>query len=69
MTNAKINARFLDATDAATRSAILANIAQHYGVTSAEAYAEVTDKEAEDLLDYVTGETRAATSLLMKRHA
>lgn len=69
MTNAQINTNFLASTDAATKSSILANIAKHYGITSAEAYAEVTDEEAEHLLDYVTGPERAATSLLMKRHA
>lgn len=67
MSNARINAAFLEATDAATKAAILANIAAHYGITSAEAFAEVTDEEAEHLLDYVTGPQRAATSLLMKR--
>ncbi len=69
MTNAQINAKFLAATDAATKAAVLANIAKHYGITSAEAYAEVTDEEAEHLLDYVTGPERAATSLMMKRHS
>jgi len=69
MNNAQINAKFLAATDAATKAAVLANIAKHYGITSAEAYAEVTDEEAEHLLEYVTGPERAATSLLMKRHA
>jgi uncharacterized phage-associated protein len=69
MNNAQITTAFLSATDANTRAAILVNIANNYGITSAEAYAEVTDEEAEHLLDYVTGPERAATSLLMKRHS
>jgi hypothetical protein len=69
MKNSQINAAFLAATDVATKNAILANIANHYGITSAEAYAEVTDVEAEHLLDYVTGPERAATSVLMQRRA
>ena len=69
MNNAQINAKFLAATDSATKAAVLANIAKHYGITSAEAYAEVTDEGAEHLLDYVTGPERAATSLIMKRRA
>ena len=69
MNNAQITTKFFAATDAATKAAILSNIAKHYGITSAEAYEEVTDDEAEHLLDYVTGPERAATSLLMKRHA
>jgi hypothetical protein len=68
MNNGQTAAAFLAATDAATRAAILGNIAQHYGITDAEAFAEVTDSEAEHLLDYVTGPTRAAASLLMRRH-
>lgn len=68
MNNANINATFLAATDARTKAAILANIAKHYGITSDEAYAEVTDADAEHLLDYVTGPERAATSVLMQRH-
>ncbi len=31
-------------------------------------YEEVTDEEAEHLLDYLVGNTRTAASLLMKRH-
>ena len=69
MSNAQINASFLTSIDAATKAAILANIANHYSITSDEAYDEVTDKDAKHLLDYVTGQQRMATSLLMKRHA
>ena len=69
MTNAQINKAFLAATDAKTKSLILANIAGHYGITQTEAFDEVTDDEAEHLLDYVTGAQRAAASVLMQRHA
>jgi uncharacterized phage-associated protein len=68
MTNAQKNAAFFAATDAQTKAAILANIANHYGISSAQAYEEVTDAEAEHLLDYVTGPQRAAASFLMQRH-
>jgi len=54
--------------DSKSRAAILANIASHYGISSEDAFAEVTDKDAEHLLDYVTGSTRAATSVLIQRH-
>lgn len=59
--------RFLDSLDSRTRAEILDNVANHYGITREAAYEEVTDDEAESLLDYVTGPQRAATSLLMKR--
>jgi len=68
MTNAKINGAFLAATDAKTRTEILGNIAKQYGISQNEAFEEVTDSEAEHLLDYVTGPTRSAVSVLMKRH-
>ena len=69
MTNAQTTAAFFAATDAKTKSDVLANIAKHYGITSAEAFDEVTDADAESLMDYVTGPARLATSVLMQRHA
>jgi hypothetical protein len=68
MNYAETTAAFLGVIDSKTRAAILSNIAQHYGITSTEAYVEVTSCEAEPLLDYVTGPERAATSLLLRRH-
>jgi uncharacterized phage-associated protein len=66
--NNTTTAKFLAIIDDATKAAILANIAKHYGITAAQALSEVTDADAEHLLDYVTGSTRAATSALMQRH-
>ena len=68
MTQSQINATFLKSLDTATRSQILDAIASHYGITIAEVMEEVTGSEAESILDYLTGQTRAAASLLMKRH-
>ena len=65
MTNAQLTALFFASTDAMTKAAILENIANHYGLTQAEALAEVTDEEAESLLDYVTGPARAAASVMI----
>jgi DNA-binding transcriptional ArsR family regulator len=59
---------FFAATDAKTKIEILSEIAKHYGISESEALEEVTDAEAESLLDYLTGSIRTATSLLMKRH-
>lgn len=68
MTNGQINQMFLNATDSKTKTEILSTIAKHYGITQADAMKEVIDQDAEHLLDYLTGPTRTATSLLMKRH-
>ena len=68
MTNAEITAKLFQVTDAKTVNAILDNVAAHYGITRDQARAEVTDAEAESLLDYVTGPARAAARVIMQRH-
>lgn len=68
MSNNTATSAFFAATDAKTKTEILAAIAAHYGISQSEALEEVTNEEAESLLDYLTGSIRAATSLLMKRH-
>jgi len=59
---------FFSATDAKTKTEILASIAKHYGISQSEALEEITHEESESLLDYLTGSIRTATSLLMQRH-
>jgi len=68
MTDAAITKKFFSVTDAKTKSDVLKAIAKHYGISPEQAFDEVTDDEAEHLLDYLTGAVRTATSLLMKRH-
>lgn len=68
MTNAQKTVRFFSLIDAKTKTAILQNIASHYGTTKDVILESVTDEEAEHLLDYVTGPERAATSVMMQRH-
>jgi hypothetical protein len=62
------NAAFLNSIDSKIKSDILKNVASHYGITEEEAFDEVTHYEAEALLDYLTGNVRAAASALMQRH-
>lgn len=68
MSNASTTAAFLELIDERTHFAILQNIARHYQITPEEAFAEITDPEAEALCDYITGLERPATRLLMLRH-
>ena len=68
MSNSQKTVAFFEATDAKTMAGVLDNVAGHYGITRSAALAEVTDSDAESLLDYVTGPMRAAVSVLMKRH-
>ena len=69
MTNSETTRKFFAKTNRATVNMILDNIAAHYGITRAEALAEVFHEEAESLLDYVTGPQRAATSVMMQKYA
>ena len=46
---------------------ILTNIANHYGITPDEAKDEVLDEEAENIMDYITGSTRAAISVIYQK--
>jgi len=62
-----LNAQFLAAIDGDTRAEILESIAAHYGITSEQAFAEVTDDQAEHLLDFMIEPLRSATSVIMQR--
>ncbi len=68
MSNGSTTKAFLETVEPKAKAAILQNIAAHYGITVQEAFEEVTDPEAEHLLDYVTGSERAATSVLMQKY-
>ena len=68
MTHATRTRLFFALTDSKTEQAILSNVASHYGISNKEAYAELVDPDAENLLDYVTGSLRAAVYVLMQRH-
>ena len=69
MKSHEINKHFLSLIDAKTNDEILTAIANHYGITKNEALDEITGDEAEPLLDYLTGATRTAISLLMGKKA
>ena len=68
MSNAQMNKAFFAVIDAKTKTEVLLNISEHYGISKLEALEEVTSDDAEHLLDYVTGPMRAATSVLFQRH-
>ena len=61
-------ASFLAKIDSKSKSMILENIAKNYGISARAAFAEVTDSEAENLLDYMTEPARSAASVLMQKH-
>ena len=60
------NRIFLDRINPQTRRAILIAVASRYGISRDAALSEVSDKDAEHLLDYLTGSMRTATSVLMQ---
>ena len=49
------------------KSAIISNIAKHYGINIYEAELELYDDEAENMMDYVTGPERAAISVIYQK--
>jgi len=62
------NAQFLAVIGGDTKAEILESIAVHYGISPEKALAEVTDEQAEHLLDYMIEPQRTATSVLMQLH-
>ena len=69
LNNGQKNQIFLAAVDSRINHQILDSIAKHYGITRQAALLEVTDEEAENLLEYLNVEIRSATSLIMRRMA
>jgi hypothetical protein len=67
MKNATLTSLFLNSTDLKVKNEILTNIANHYGISIEQAYEEVTDEDAESLLDYLTGSIRSSVSVLIQR--
>ncbi len=61
-----ITASFLNSIDPRSKDAILNSIANHYGISKTDAYEEVTDDEAEHLLDYLVEPVRSETSVIMQ---
>ena len=66
-TNSSITANFLKSLDPKVKDEILTNIAKHYGISNQEAFEEVTDDDAESIMDYVTGSIRSTVSLLFNK--
>lgn len=64
MTN---NTAFLVSLDNRTANAIVEHIAQNYGISTEEALDEVLAEDAEDLLEYLQGPVRVATSVLLQK--
>lgn len=58
---------FLKTLDEQTKDSILTNIANHYGCSNEKAYAEITDEDAECIMDYVTGSMRSCIHLYYKK--
>ena len=65
MQTGQFNARFLAALTPEAKQEILSAIANHYGISTAEAEAELIDDQAEHILDYLTGDLRSSTHCLI----
>lgn len=58
MTHSQITTKFLSSASVSTVAAIGDNIAKTYDISREDALAEITDVEAESLLDYIVGPLR-----------
>lgn len=66
MTNSQINIKFLASITVPMKEEILSNIANHYGISQADAEEEVIDVDAECIMDYITGPKRAAFAVVYR---
>jgi hypothetical protein len=66
-TQANINEAFLSNLDSRTFLTVMDNIAKHYGITEEEVLEEVCDTEAENIMDYITGDIRANVASLFNQ--
>lgn len=68
MQNNERNKLFLETIDAAAKTEIVESIAGHYGTDAESIIQELTDEEAEHILDYMVEPQRSAASVLMQKH-
>ena len=67
MTNSQINRAFIASTTPQMKNIILSNIAKHYGISPADAEDEIFDEEAENIMDYITGNERPAFHVIYQK--
>lgn len=65
MENSEQTKLLLNSIDSQIKSEILSNISDHYGITEDEAFEEITDEEAHNILEYITGGLRAKLKAIM----
>lgn len=66
-TQGNINEAFISNLDNRTFLKVMSNIANYYGITEDEVLNEVCDDEAENIMDYITGDIRPAVSLFFNQ--
>lgn len=66
-TQGKINEAFVTSLDNKTFLTVMNNISNNYGISTTEALEEVCDDEAENIMDYITGDIRPAVSLYFNK--
>jgi hypothetical protein len=67
LNNGKINEAFLWTLDGKTYGEIVGSVAKHYGITMEQATDELTDDEAENILEYLQGGVRNGCSALFQK--
>ena len=65
--NGKINEAFLMTLTESLYQQIVGSMAKHYGISIDSATEELIDSDSENILEYLTGEIRTATSVLFQK--
>jgi hypothetical protein len=63
MNNGVLNEKFLISIDKEIKNIILKNVSNHYKIDTDEAYQELIDSDAENILEYLTNDVRLTTKL------
>lgn len=68
MKNAELNKIFLSSLSNDMLMVVLKNISNHYSISLIDVKNELFDEEAENVMDYITGNERAAISVVYQKN-
>jgi uncharacterized FlaG/YvyC family protein len=63
MNKGVLNENFLNSINKEFKEAILQNVSYHYKISTKQAYLEIIDKDAENILEYLNNEIRVITKV------
>jgi hypothetical protein len=63
MNKGVLNENFLNSIDKEFKNTILKNVSNHYKIDTNEAYLELIDDDAENILEYLTNDVRVISKI------